>query len=65
MKNYEIWVEGYQATGNSSLAQKLGEAEGNTFKEACVTYFKTASEPQYFDSGDMTYWGCKLYSGGI
>ena len=36
---YEIWIEGYGCTGNYSKAQKLGEGEGKSFKDACDNFF--------------------------
>jgi len=38
MKKYEIWMEGYAATGEHSDAQKIGEAEGDTFDDAVKNY---------------------------
>lgn len=38
MKTFEIWMEGYAATGESSPAHKIGEAEGETFEEACQNF---------------------------
>lgn len=49
---YEIWVEGHP---RSYGAVKLGEAQGATFKEACVTFFKDDPE---FDADRMwRAWG--------
>lgn len=38
MKEFEIWMEGYAATGESSGAQLIGKAMGNTFIEACENF---------------------------
>lgn len=38
MKEFEIWIEGYAATGESSSASYLGKAKGNTFREACLCF---------------------------
>lgn len=35
---FEIWMEGYAATGEHSPAQKVGEGLGNTFDEAVRDY---------------------------
>lgn len=49
---YEIWVEGHP---RSYGAVKLGEAQGATFKEACITFFKDDPE---FDADRMwRAWG--------
>jgi len=38
MKEYEIWIEGYSATGESGIANFIGKASGNTFVEACNNF---------------------------
>lgn len=49
---YEIWVEGHP---RSLGAVKVGEAPGETFKEACITYFKDDAS---FDLDRMFWrWG--------
>lgn len=35
MKEFEIWMEGYAATGESSDAQFIGKIMAETFNEAC------------------------------
>lgn len=32
---YEVWMEGYRATGEAGEAQKLGEAHARNFGQAC------------------------------
>lgn len=59
---YAIWVEGYIATGNSSKASQLGEAYGETFSEACASFFRDRDDAQFFRAGDVPmYWGCRLF----
>ncbi len=41
---YEIWMEGYAATGESSGAQLIGDGEGNTFDEAVKDYMSKNPE---------------------
>jgi hypothetical protein len=55
---YQVWLEGYQATGDYGEAQLLGEVEANTFKEACVKLLK---DDEYFNEKYLTVWGCRLY----
>lgn len=38
MKEYEIWIEGYSATGEHSDASFIGKAMGETFDEACSNF---------------------------
>jgi hypothetical protein len=37
-KEFEIWVEGYRATGEEGSATFLGKFPGNTFDEAVENY---------------------------
>jgi hypothetical protein len=68
MEKYQVWSEGYSATGNSSDAQRLtrkGEDtlwEGETFKDACENALRTLKwEMKYYDKDRNTYWGCRFY----
>ena len=38
MKNFQIWIEGYAATGEHSTASYVGESEGETFLDACKNF---------------------------
>jgi hypothetical protein len=40
MKQYEVWMEGYAATGNSSGAEFCGLYEAESFAEACAAWNK-------------------------
>jgi len=35
MKEYEVWMEGYAATGESDKHRLVGRYEADTFQEAC------------------------------
>jgi hypothetical protein len=63
MKEYEIWMEGYQATGQQAGASFVGVSEGRNFKDACKKFYQTQSktEQAYYDVKDNTYWGCGLF----
>lgn len=62
MKIYDIWAEGYACTGNSAGATLLGSACAETFQEACDKYAAyDESFRKYYDSENLTFWGCKLY----
>ena len=62
MPSFEIWSEGFSATGNSGTAQRWGNAVGRTFKEACLEYSRgDANFDNYFNLNRLTFWGCKLY----
>lgn len=61
MSIYQVWSEGYAATGNSSGAELLGEAEADDFASACSTFFEGSDREKYFDQQRLTYWGCRLF----
>ena len=57
-KTFEIWTEGYRATGEQATARKLGTAEGDDFRAACGAHF--GADVNY-DADQQTYWGCRLF----
>ena len=56
LTRFQIWAEGYAATGDSGGAMFLGEVWAKTFKEACDLYFKSDA---LYKGG--RYWGCRLF----
>lgn len=56
MDKFEIWAEGYNATGNSAPARFMGYRYGNSLIEACTSLFE--GDPLYKNN---RYWGCKLF----
>lgn len=67
MKTYQIWAEGYLATGMEGKPQRaymMGTAKGATFEEACVNFMKSNPEYEggkYYVASSNRYWGCKLF----
>lgn len=37
-KEYEIWIEGYAATGESGSAHFIGKSFGKDFRDACIGF---------------------------
>jgi hypothetical protein len=59
---FEIWSEGFAATGDSGEATLHGTATGQSFAEACLRLAKEQPAfAQHFDPDRMTYWGCRLF----
>lgn len=61
---YQIWSEGYAATGEYSNAQYHGTSEGDTFKEAVDNLLKTWDQKEvgiYYNPDKLTYWGCRFF----
>lgn len=59
-REFEIWQEGYQCSGNASPAHLIGSARGATFHKACENYFEKHPDPLY-NAGANTVWGCRLF----
>ena len=75
-KEYDIWSEGYQVTGNESGAMFLGKETGRNFQDACMKHFLRSeleqrekyTESDYYDTkrwdynpNSNTFWGCRLF----
>ncbi len=61
-RRWEVWMEGYAATGESSPAKYCGSYAAESFREA--TSFWVAEDPdrqQYFDETGPSYWGCRFF----
>ena len=61
MNKFEIWIEGYAATGESGIAQKFGEAEGKDLADAVRNFFKGRDDAKYLNKSYTTYWGCRIF----
>ena len=62
-QRYEVWLEGYQATGNSGTAQYLGNFAGRSFPEACkVAVLRNGMNPALYDSERNAFWGCRFFN---
>ena len=64
MKTYEIWAEGYAATGEYGKATYLGTERGKTFKNACDNKAKNDSNfAKYYEKQIyVDYVSGRLYS---
>jgi hypothetical protein len=60
--SWDIWSEGFAATGQRGRAYFHGTGHGSTFKEAVIDFASRDPEfAEYFDQKRMTYWGCRLF----
>lgn len=57
-KVFEIWSEGFAATGQSGPAALLATVEASSFREACDKHLENS--PNY-DAAAGTHWGCHLF----
>jgi hypothetical protein len=74
---FEVWAEGWSATGNDSPARLVARVEALTFREACYVAMcheyldgiaKRRKDKQYYDPNrfdydftNLTIWGCRLF----
>tara|TARA_R110000744_G_scaffold242781_1_gene359840 strand:+ start:2526 stop:3005 length:480 start_codon:yes stop_codon:yes gene_type:complete len=59
---FEVWSEGYRATGERGTAQFLGTYEAETFKEACKIALKDKGwDLDSYDEINNTYWACRFF----
>ena len=62
MKTFEIWMEGYCATGEHGAHSFLGTSKGNTFREAVINFInKHPEHKDLFDEKYLTIWACRLF----
>lgn len=63
-KKIKLWMEGYNAQGNSDGASYLGEYEGENLLEAYTTYVKEKYKdniPNYIRKDEPVIWGCRVF----
>lgn len=69
MTQFEIWTEGYGATGEHGNARFHGKFKGQTFKDAVYNYINTLSseEQKLFKDNEygLRLWGCKFFDNEI
>lgn len=81
MKEFEIWIEGYAATGERGYAQLIGKGHGETFDEAVKDYMaktpkhgieerrKLKGEEFFREDhkprSNWSIWGCLLFDNEI
>ena len=62
VKQWELWLEGYSATGQSVNAQFMGMYPGVTFADACDEWVKEdTSRKHCFNRNQLMYWGCRFF----
>ncbi len=63
-KEFEVWTEGYAATGESSSAMLHGVFPGETFREAVIAFRDSLTDPHSIacvNVGGMSFWGCRFF----
>lgn len=61
-KEFEIWSEGYNATGESGGPSFIGKSWGVSFSDACDNYARRNPEfHSNYDPENLTHWACCLH----
>ena len=62
--SFELWEEGFLATGNRAKASYLGRFEGETFMDAYLCMVKSVygdTPPDYVRLDIPQVWGCRIF----
>jgi hypothetical protein len=68
IKKFEVWCEGYLATGMEGIPMKArceGTWEGKDFSEACQNYANSLEQPELFNTENNEYWGIQLFDNEV
>lgn len=60
-QTFEIWMEGYRATGERGTAQMIGTGIGDTFDEAVKDYMKWNPKHGIEENGRSRYVSDEVY----
>lgn len=63
-KVWELWSEGYVASGGVQTATFHGEFEGKTFEDAIQAFKNTLTDQRDIDCvhvKDKNFWGCQFF----
>ena len=61
---YEVWTEGYAATGERGVAIFHGKFKGNSFKEAVIEFRDSLTNKHSISCiniEQMTFWACRFF----
>lgn len=67
-QEFEVWSEGYQATGDSGDATFHGRFKGRDFREAVAAYRDSLTDPHSIKCVDldrMTLWVCRFFDNEV
>lgn len=61
LREWDIWMEGYSATGEHGTAHKVATVTARTFRSACKKWAAKTDQPSLFNERSLSYWSCGLY----
>lgn len=62
-REYEVWIEGYAATGEHGAAKLVGVVDAESFEQACELLHnpKWGEYTPPTDDRPPMYWACRLF----
>lgn len=64
-REFDVWMEGYSATGQYCPHEFVGKAIAKDFKTACAIAVKERYGEEefnkYYDADRCSYWGCRCF----
>lgn len=63
-KEFEVWTEGYAATGETGTATFHGKFKGKTFKDAVKSWANKLINPydiRCVNLDNMSFWCCRFF----
>lgn len=61
IRRWNIWAEGFRATGQSGKALLIDSVVADSFKSAVAKLKEHPYHGQYINVDSLTYWGCRLF----
>jgi hypothetical protein len=64
VKEFDVWTEGYRATGEGSKAVFHGTFKGRSFREAVQAFKDTLKDEHSIrcvDVEELKFWGCRFF----
>lgn len=63
LRTWDLWVEGYEATGQRRGAKFCGKFKGASLKDAVIAYRDSLNPTAaaYISVDGMTEWGCRFF----
>lgn len=59
---FDVWIEGYRATGQSANATFCSKYKASNFNNACIAFLiENGSSLEYYDKTSNSYWGCRFF----
>lgn len=67
-QSYNVWMQGYECTGQSCPDTYMGTFTADTFKNACMRAMRANGYSEedieeYYNASNNSFWGCSFFEG--